>query len=463
MEGPADSMGHKNSVSTRLALLAYVSFSVAAGALTVAYVPPLLFTTVDVTGANTTSVTGVNDSGEIVGSYSDDTGLHGFLRDPEGVITTIDSPGASFTVPADINNLGAIVGSAFDASGYHGFLRSASGAFTAIAAPGATLTWAVGINDLGAVVGFYYDDATGYHAYLREPGGNFTNLDKAGATFVVASDVDNAGTIVGHYIDATGLHGFLRDAGGTFTTLDMPGASSTELHGIDNAGAIVGTYRDNESVQHGFVRDVGGVFTVLHVPHSWSTQAQGSNAAGMVVGTYVTDSASHGFSVLTRDVTPPTLTVPEDVYEDGTSPAGATVAYEVSAVDDGDPDPRVECSPQSGGVFQLLVTTVSCTATDAAGNTARATFDVIVKDANWQLEDAVGLPASWNLGTLGMSLTDKLAKAKLFNAQGKFSQACETLASLLNQVSAQAGKGLTTGQAWELTVRVTRIRNVIGC
>ena len=135
----------------------------------------------------------------------------------------------------------------------------------------------------------------------------------------------------------------------------------------------------------------------------------------------------------------------------------------MSAADDADPNPDVVCAPVSGSVFQLLLTTVSCTATDDAGNTASATFNVVVKDANWQLEDAVGLPASWNLGKLGTSLTDKLQRAKLFNAQGKFSQACETLANVLNQVSAQTGKGLTADQAFDLATRVTRIRYVIGC
>jgi hypothetical protein len=165
----------------------------------------------------------------------------------------------------------------------------------------------------------------------------------------------------------------------------------------------------------------------------------------------------------THDATPPTLTVPDAVYEDGTSPAGAVVTYSVTAVDDFDPNPTVVCSPASGSLFPLLVSTVNCTATDATGNVAQATFDVIVKDANWQLEDVIGLLQRWNLGRLGTSLTDKLNTAQRFNAGGKSKQACETLASLLREVNAQAGKGLTVEQALELTARVTRIRDVIGC
>ena len=159
------------------------------------------------------------------------------------------------------------------------------------------------------------------------------------------------------------------------------------------------------------------------------------------------------------DVTPPTLLLPATLVVDGTSPAGATVTYSVSASDDVDPNPVI-CSRPSGSVFPLLVTTVTCTATDAAGNSVSGTFDVIVKDAHQQLRDAISLVVSWNLRKLGTSLPDKLQIAQ---TAGATSQACETLNSLLNQVRAQTGKGLTVDQATELTTRAIRIQHVIGC
>jgi hypothetical protein len=42
---------------------------------------------------------------------------------------------------------------------------------------------------------------------------------------------------------------------------------------------------------------------------------------------------------------------------------------------------------------------------------------------------------------------DKLLKAQRFNAEGRFKQACDNLASLLKQVSGQTGKELTPEQA----------------
>ena len=81
------------------------------------------------------------------------------------------------------------------------------------------------------------------------------------------------------------------------------------------------------------------------------------------------------------DATSPTLILPTTIVVDATNPAGAIVTYAVSATDDVDPNPFVVCSPSSGSVFPPLTTTVTCTATDAAGNSVSETFDVIVQPA----------------------------------------------------------------------------------
>ncbi len=163
------------------------------------------------------------------------------------------------------------------------------------------------------------------------------------------------------------------------------------------------------------------------------------------------------------DATLPTLTLPDRVVVDGASPVGATVTYPIFATDDVDPTPFVICTPPSGSVFPLLVTTVTCTATDVAGNVVRGTFEVSVKGADQQLKDAIALIASWNLLRLGTSLPDKLQIARELQTAGATSQACDTLTSLRNQVRAQNGKRLTVSQATELTSRAIRIEHVMGC
>jgi hypothetical protein len=80
------------------------------------------------------------------------------------------------------------------------------------------------------------------------------------------------------------------------------------------------------------------------------------------------------------DSTPPTLNVPPEVVAEATSASGAIVTYTVSASDADDPAPVVTCTPASGSTFPIGETTVSCTATDAAGHTATASFVVRVRD-----------------------------------------------------------------------------------
>jgi probable HAF family extracellular repeat protein len=75
-------------------------------------------------GSAYTEAYGINDSGQIVGYYSDGTREHGFLLD-NGIYTTIDPPGSLRTEALGINDLGQIVGTYMDAGGnYHGFLAT---------------------------------------------------------------------------------------------------------------------------------------------------------------------------------------------------------------------------------------------------------------------------------------------------------------------------------------------------
>jgi len=67
------------------------------------------FTSIDVPGAVVTQATGINDFGQIVGTYYDGTTLHGFVYDGT-TFTPVDAPGAFLTTVNRINNNGAIVG-----------------------------------------------------------------------------------------------------------------------------------------------------------------------------------------------------------------------------------------------------------------------------------------------------------------------------------------------------------------
>ncbi len=91
-------------------------------------------------------------------------------------------------------------------------------------------------------------------------------------------------------------------------------------------------------------------------------------------------SPPKSFNVIVQDTTPPVVTVPNTIAE-ATSPAGAAVTINATAVDivDGNVTPIV-CTPASGSTFQLGTTPVTCTATDNAGNTGTGSGQVTVQD-----------------------------------------------------------------------------------
>jgi hypothetical protein len=84
------------------------------------------------------------------------------------------------------------------------------------------------------------------------------------------------------------------------------------------------------------------------------------------------------FNVIVVDTTPPTLTLPGDQNVAAVNSSGATVTYSASASDIVDGTIVPSCTPASGTTFAIGTTPVSCSATDANGNSASGGFNVIV-------------------------------------------------------------------------------------
>ena len=88
-----------------------------------------------------------------------------------------------------------------------------------------------------------------------------------------------------------------------------------------------------------------------------------------------------GFRITVIDTQPPTVTAPPN-QDKPTAPGlpGATATFTPTASDNA-PGVRVACTPPSGSFFPIGTTIVTCTSTDGAGNTATATFQVRIADA----------------------------------------------------------------------------------
>jgi len=73
--------------------------------------------------------------------------------------------------------------------------------------------------------------------------------------------------------------------------------------------------------------------------------------------------------------------VPDKVVEEAGDPRGNNVKYDVKVTGTSDPNPEVKCSPDSGSLFPVGVTSVRCDAIDVYGMRGTATFDVDVRDS----------------------------------------------------------------------------------
>ncbi|MEP7216934.1 MAG: HYR domain-containing protein [Anaerolineaceae bacterium] len=86
------------------------------------------------------------------------------------------------------------------------------------------------------------------------------------------------------------------------------------------------------------------------------------------------------FDITVVDTTAPTLAgMPADQERTTGDPGGISLTYSLpTATDVVDPDPAIDCMPASGSLIPVGATTVTCTATDGAGNRSSDSFSVDV-------------------------------------------------------------------------------------
>jgi uncharacterized membrane protein len=268
-----------------------------------------VYTTVDTPDApGNTQILDIDGRGRLVGVAGLVT--YGYLADGRGQPAEIDAPGvASDTVPTGLNNKREIVGY-FDvgtARSYHGFLRDRRGRFRRIDVPGARGTAAARINDLGEVVGHYSDTnenpntATDIRGFLLDRRGRFARIDVPGGTLTQPLGINNLGEIVGVYADAAGApHGFLRGRDGEVTTIDIPNARVTLVFDLNDRGQLAGTYIDQDGRARGFRRDRSGEITTIDAPGAVQTRVRGINNRGQIAIDTVDQQLRHHSFLLDR-------------------------------------------------------------------------------------------------------------------------------------------------------------------
>ena len=123
-----------------------------------------------VPGAVETSARGLNDKGQVAGSYDDGSTRHGFLWNGKTFIT-LDPPGSIFTEAMDVNNKGHVVGYYLDESEItHNFLWTGK-KFTIIDAPeGFIIAERPAINNRDHVLSHFLDNNNQFQPFIWAKG-----------------------------------------------------------------------------------------------------------------------------------------------------------------------------------------------------------------------------------------------------------------------------------------------------
>lgn len=233
---------------------------------------------------------------------------------------------------------------------------------------------------IAAVPGRTWSIATtaGYYTRDISTAGNATDVFLPDGTYTVGFSNDGAITVTLAGGAITAASPGLSVAGGgvasascdsTPPVLSLP--ADITVPPTSAAGAVV-TYAATAT------DDVDPAPVVACSPASGSTFPIGMTSVSCTATDATGNSSSGSFNVTVVDQTPPVITVPGNLLVTGTSMSGAVVNYVVSATDAIDPAPAIACAPTPGSLFGYGVTPVACTATDASGNTASATFTVQV-------------------------------------------------------------------------------------
>ena len=316
----------KRHILLPLALLALVASALA---------QDFRFTSIDFPGAVFTSGRGINNHGDISGSYRIPGSPRQAMLLKKGKFIPLapPAPDATFSEATNINDRGDVTGQWADANRFfHGFLLS-DGALTILDIPGATDTYALGVNDSGLVAG-YWDllDQNGntlaIYGFTWQDGGFIdTQVNFPGAAGSGLFGVNARGDLSGVWVPdfVSGIeHGFVCPKSAPCFSYDAPIQEKvpfTDGKEINAHGQVVGINIGDDGIWHSYLmsratlgaesqvfqranlcadrgdgRGARLCFTKIDFPGSTGTGAFGINSAGQIVGKYFTaDGLTHGF------------------------------------------------------------------------------------------------------------------------------------------------------------------------
>ena len=208
-----------------------------------------------------TEARGNNNQDLIGGDYTTSDGVfHGFfLRGNRYSNFDISS---TFSLVLGLNNVGDFVGSFVDdTTGVQEGYTDLGGTVTPVVVPGAANTLSYGLNASNGVCGYYTGGDGLTHGYSVDRNGRLHSpIDPAGSTGTIMFGNNDKNWIVGRYADINGVtHAFILVPPSQFVIFDYPGATFTSFNGINKKQFISGRYTDINGVDHGFIARATGM------------------------------------------------------------------------------------------------------------------------------------------------------------------------------------------------------------
>jgi hypothetical protein len=286
--------GGKNMRSDRMitTLAAFVTcLTVWQGASAQTSTETYVYNMVDVPGASSTQLLGINDNGELL-AYDFTTSSDMLYQN--GTFAPLPAPPAGETILASgLNNRGQVVG-AITSSGESFVLTGST--YTSFTIPGSVGSQANSISNAGLVTGEYAATQTSPQlGYVYNPAtATFSSVGYPGSSMTQAWGVDATGAVTGSYVTASGANaGFLLQ-NGTYTSFQIAGAHNTNPLAINDTGLITG-FADNS----GFVGTPASGFQALNVPGALETIGRAINSSGQIAGLYATASGGESGFIAT--------------------------------------------------------------------------------------------------------------------------------------------------------------------
>ncbi len=195
-----------------------------------------------------------------------------------------------------------------------------------------------------------------------------------------------------------------------------------------------------------------GTVTIGYSKASGAVFALGATTVTVTATDGTGNSATGTFGVTVQDTTAPTIVPPANINVNATSASGMVVNYSAATITDAVGVTSFSYSKASGTVFPSGTTAVSITASDAAGNSRNASFNVTVNSppagGTFSVTPSTGIQQGTSLTLSAAGWTDSQTPLTYQFFLGAGSLGAASTASTLNLAAPAPG-------TYTLSVRVT--------